>query len=99
MTAMILAGCRSDSLLGYLKALGILRLVTTQADSSARGSWQGAVFVLDTHRTKEELAAFFVQAYAPTPVANPWNSGAGFDGKLDTAGETMRRVTETKDAR
>lgn len=96
MTVVQLAGCRSDSLLGYLKALGILRLVSTQADPGARGSWHDAVFVLDTHLTEEELAAFFVQTYAPTPVANPWNSGAGFDGKADTASETMRRVAETK---
>src|SRR6185312_15508029 len=34
MTETSLAACRSESLLGYLKALGVLRLLATQVDAS-----------------------------------------------------------------
>ncbi len=92
---MRLLGCRNDSLLGYLKALGVLRVLAAQCESKARGSWEGAIFALDTQLPQEAVAAFFVESYAPSPVLNPWNSGAGFDGKADTASETLRRVART----
>lgn len=95
MTVLRLAGCRSESLLGYLKALGILRLFAAQADAAARGSWDGAVFVIDTLQTEDAMERFFLDAYIPTPILNPWNSGAGFDGKDDMAARTMRRVAQT----
>lgn len=97
MTA--LPGCRSESLLGYLKALGVLRLIGLQADQSARGSWDGAAFELHSILSEDAIARFFLESYAPTPILNPWNSGAGFDGKNDAAAETLRRVAQTIAAR
>jgi CRISPR-associated protein Csx17 len=94
-----LAGCRSDSLLGYLKALGVLRLIAAQADAKARGSWARGVFVLETDLTENGIGSFFLNTYVPTPILNPWNSGAGFDGRADTAGNTLRRISETKGQR
>ncbi len=96
MKAIRLAGCRSGSLLGYLKALGVLRLVASQADSGARGLWDGPVFALVTMLSSDAMEAFLLDVYLPTPVINPWNSGAGFDGKADTAGQTMTRVLQTQ---
>lgn len=99
MPVVRLAGCRSDSLLGYLKALGILRVVATQIDSAARGAWDGATFSLDTSLPDDALDRFFLGSYSPTPVLNPWNSGAGFDGKSDTAENTLRRAAQTQNSR
>jgi CRISPR-associated protein Csx17 len=97
----MLIGVRSDSLLGYLKAIGILRLVAEQADGDATGSWDDATFVLQTRLSREELDAFFLGAYRPTPVFNPWNGGAGFDVKsrTQTAGKVLDAVAATSEAR
>ena len=73
-----LDGCAPAPLAHYLKALGILRLVSEQADSDARGWWQGVHFMLATKLTEEELEAFFLYDYQPTPLVSPWNKGAGF---------------------
>lgn len=71
-------GARSDALLGYLKALGLLRIVAEQADELARGQWDHGVFVLHTSLTGEELEEFLLQRWEPAPAVSPWNGGSGF---------------------
>lgn len=74
-----LGGCTPVPLAYYLKALGILRLVTEQADPAARGLWaRDDVFVLQTRLAREELEAFFRERYAPTPIVGPWGARSGF---------------------
>ena len=73
-----LDGCRPRPLAHYLKALGILRLVAEQKDRTARGWWQDDVFYLATKMDRDDLAAFFLEEYAPTPMVAPWNGGSGF---------------------
>ena len=73
-----LDGCAPAPLAHYLKALGILRLVSEQADRDTRGWWQGVHFMLATKLTEEDLEAFFLHDYQPTPLVSPWNKGAGF---------------------
>jgi len=73
-----LNGCAPAPLAHYLKALAILRLVAEQADSQARGWWEGDRFRLATKLSQEELEAFFLTRYAPTPMVAPWNGGTGF---------------------
>lgn len=83
---LILDGCRPTPLASYLKALGILRLVAEQADSTARGFWQSERFHLKTVLDRDSLCRFFLNDYAPTPIIAPWNGRAGFlEG--DSAGE------------
>ena len=77
-TLIKLTGCAPTPLAAYLKALGILRLVSEQADPTARGFWQNESFVLSTVLSEEELAEFFLCQYAPTPIVDPWNGGSGF---------------------
>jgi CRISPR-associated protein Csx17 len=74
----ILKGCSPAPLANYLKALGILRLVGEQADAQARGWWDGERFCLLTKLSNEELGAFFLEKYEPTPLVAPWNGGSGF---------------------
>lgn len=81
MNELLLRGCTTDSLLGYLKALGILRIIGTQLDREVRGLWRNESFVLRTVVDRSSLEQFFNERYAPTPVLNPWNKSAGFDGK------------------
>lgn len=73
-----LAGCRPEPLGSYLKALGTLRVVGEQADSSARGRWAGDGFVLETALDEESLHAFLLDQYQPMPVVSPWNKSSGF---------------------
>ncbi|BFU93804.1 MAG: hypothetical protein NTNFB02_05260 [Nitrospira sp.] len=78
-----LPGCTPTPLASYLKALAVLRLVAEAGadgggDSEATGFWREDVFVLRTRLTNEELRAFFLEWYRPTPLLSPWNGRAGF---------------------
>jgi CRISPR-associated protein Csx17 len=73
-----LGGCAPAPLAHYLKAVGILRLIGEQADSTARGWWKGNVFLLISKLDKSELLEFFLEHYAPTPLFNPWGARSGF---------------------
>ena len=73
-----LNGCSPTPLAHYLKALGILRLVTEQADPEARGWWEGEHFLFASNLDEDGLVAFFLNNYAPTSLASPWNKGSGF---------------------
>lgn len=73
-----LDGCAPTPLAHYLKALGVLRLVSEQADPEARGWWEGERFLLATHLDEDELFRFFLERYEPTPLVAPWNKGSGF---------------------
>jgi CRISPR-associated protein Csx17 len=86
MTIHLLAGCQPTPLAGYLKALGVLRLVSEQRDPHARGRWTPAGFELTTSLTEDELIDFFVRDYAPTPIVAPWNGGSGYYAKDNQEG-------------
>ncbi len=78
MTEVHLFGCRPDLLAGYLKALGVLRLVAEQEDPEALGWWAEDHFVLRSALSEEGLVEFFAQRYGPTPIIAPWNKNSGF---------------------
>jgi CRISPR-associated protein Csx17 len=82
MPVVPMPGCRNDSLLGYLKALGVLRLLSTQSGKRIQGRWEDTSFALDSPISADEILSFFITSYAPTPILNPWNSGAGLMEKL-----------------
>jgi CRISPR-associated protein Csx17 len=75
-----LRGCRPRPLGSYLKALGVLRVVTEQADPAARGCWQDEHFVLYTRLDRSALETFFAEQWAPSPFMSPWNKGSGLLG-------------------
>lgn len=84
MPDLVLEGCRPVPLAHYLKALGVLRIVSEQCDPGARGHWQRDRFVLRTKLEKEALERFFLEEYRPTPIVAPWNGGSGFYPKDNT---------------
>jgi CRISPR-associated protein Csx17 len=71
-----LAGCRPTPLASYLKALGVLRVVSEQSDPTAAGFWRDERFHLQTRLDKNSLRHFLLQEYAPTPIIAPWNGEA-----------------------
>jgi CRISPR-associated protein Csx17 len=93
-----LGGCGPTPLAFYLKALGVFRLVSEQADPSVRGFWRNEVFVLSTTLTEEQLTDFFLKRYAPTPLIDPWNGGSGFL-KNDKAAGFLRQFEQSPSPR
>jgi len=81
-----LDGCTPTPLANYLKALGVLRLISSPetnvkgkaADPTARGWWANERFHLKTHLDRDALLRFFLEDYAPSPIIAPWNGRAGF---------------------
>ena len=85
-------GCTPTPLASYLKALGILRLISSDAnhvsgraaDSRARGWWENERFRLSTTLDHDSLRGFFLHQYAPSPIIAPWNGRAGFlEGEVE----------------
>ncbi|MBI1366039.1 MAG: type I-U CRISPR-associated protein Csx17 [Alphaproteobacteria bacterium] len=83
---LCLGGCKPTPLASYLKALGILHLVAEQADPNAKGWWRAERFWIRTKLTLEQLIAFFLDEYAPSPIIAPWNGGSGFYKKDNQTG-------------
>jgi CRISPR-associated protein Csx17 len=81
-----LTGCSPSPLAHYLKALGILRLVSEQVDSDSRGWWRHDAFFLATLLDRDQLENFFLKTYSPTPMISPWNGGSGFYPKDNKSG-------------
>ena len=86
---LTLDGCAPTPLASYLKALGVLRLLSSgasnvmgePADAGVRGWWEGERFHLRTTLGREGVRDFFLHRYAPSPVIAPWNGGSGFYAK------------------
>src|SRR5262245_26080771 len=81
MNTLILTGCAPVPLAHYLKALGIVRVVSEQLDANATAVWKHDQMELHTDSGEDALAKFFSQRYRPTPVIAPWNGGSGFFSK------------------
>ena len=77
MNEIILAGCTPTPLANYLKALGVLRLLSAHHPET-RMAWQNEAMTLHTTLDRAELEHFFLHDYKPTPVMAPWNGGSGF---------------------
>lgn len=91
-----LNGCAPTPLAHYLKALGILRLVSEQPDPEARGWWEGERFLLATHLDEDELLDFFLEEYEPTPLFNPWGARSGyFPGSSESSARKVLEAIET----
>ena len=89
--SLTLDGCAPTPLASWLKALGILRLISCDAnhvggcaaDSQARGRWDNERFHVTTRMNRDALCRFFLEDYAPSPIIAPWNGGSGFYSKKD----------------
>ena len=73
-----LPGCAPIPLAHYLKALGVLRLVSEQVDEHAQGWWKSDTFWLRSTLDREGLVDFFLEHYEPTPIVGPWGARSGF---------------------
>ena len=80
MPELTLTGCAPIPLAHYLKALGVIRLMTESedGDASATAHWKCDQLVLTSRFDQHGLINFFLHDYCPTPVINPWNGDGGF---------------------
>lgn len=92
-----LSGCTAAPFGAYLKALGVLRLVSKQADCEARGWWDQDTFLIESALGEDELTQFFLERYVPTPIVAPWNGGSGFYPKDNQEG--LIAISESSDVR
>ena len=84
--SITLEGCAPTPLASYLKALGVLRLISSDtnhvdgkaADPKARGWWEDERFHIRSVLDQAALCRFFLDDYAPSPIIAPWNGGSGF---------------------
>ncbi|HNQ87697.1 MAG TPA: type I-U CRISPR-associated protein Csx17 [Verrucomicrobiota bacterium] len=96
-----LPGCAPTPLAHYLKALGVLRLLSEQLPPDLprpRGAWQGETFVLCSTLDRASLERFFLHEYRPTPILAPWNGGSGFyfqEGKTNQRDPLTGRKIKT----
>jgi CRISPR-associated protein Csx17 len=100
MPKLRLQGCTPEPLMGYLKALGVLRVLAqdnTNGDPQVRGAWHKGIFLLETRLDKEGLIRFFLEHYHPTPIIAPWAGGSGFFGSDNR--EAVDAIAKTKVSR
>ena len=95
---IVLGGCSPEPMSGYLKALGVLRILSEQADSETRGWWQDEVFHIKTRMGQDNLVQFFLDRYVPTPVTAPWNGGSGYWDKT-AANRALVALSSTSNPR
>ncbi|MCY3845589.1 MAG: type I-U CRISPR-associated protein Csx17 [Acidobacteria bacterium] len=109
---LALRGCAPTPLASFLKALGVLRLVSSPvnhvsgeaADPHARGWWENECFNLRTTLGRDALLRFFLHDYAPSPIIAPWNGRAGFlEGdageESSRGGALLMRAVENSECR
>lgn len=103
MSELRLEGCTAEPLAGYLKSIGLLRIIAAQADPGVRARWSGDTFVVDTTMSLADLIDFVVTRYVPTPIITPWNGGSGFGRddatKSKTAFEAVAMLRASRDPR
>lgn len=100
MDPLPLRGCSPIPLAHYLKALGVLRLISgneQHGDSQAAGCWERDAFVLHSKFDREGLIGFFLRHYSPTPILAPWNGGSGFHRKDNT--EAITAIDKSRSER
>ncbi len=92
-----LDGTSENSMIHYLKALGILKILNEQVDADATGMWIDKRFVINSDVVGEEsLVDFFADSYTPTPIVSPWNRGSGF---YNTGRGNLQKIKNTTEPR
>src|SRR6266536_3425235 len=77
---IVLTGCRTEPLGGYLQGLGVRRDVARLADPDAMAHWQAGRMVLTTRLGADELVEVLRVLFEPLPIVSPWNAASGFAG-------------------
>ncbi len=96
---IVLKGCTPEPLMNYLKALGVLRLVSEQVDPGTRGFWRNDEFMLKSCLDFKSMLEFFMTRYEPTPIFSPWNGDGGFLTEGGSAYDAIEKIRSLKTGR
>jgi CRISPR-associated protein Csx17 len=97
---ILLPGCTPEPLMNYLKALGLLRIITQQVVSAnVRASWKNGVFALTCDLSADELIPKFCHQYSPTPILSPWNGEGGFLADSGATFDSIATIEKEPSAR
>ena len=101
MNPIVLTGCTPEPLMSYLKAIGVLRLVSEQVDPAARGCSRDGVFVFMSSLDNHRLIRFLEEEYRPTPIVAPWGARSGFfaGSPEKTAREALKSIVDNNSER
>ena len=81
MPELRLEGLAEPVLANYLAALGVFRALAEQADPEATLRFESTgVPILETRLEPDAWVRWVLDEWQPSPIASPWNSGAGFYG-------------------
>lgn len=97
--SLLLPGCTPEPLMNYLKALGVFRIVSQQADPNCRAAWKDGRFVLSTTLNRDDLLTFFTTRYHPSPHFSPWNGDGGFLTETGSSFDTIEAIRTSTDPR
>lgn len=62
---LILDGCKANHPLSYLKAIGIMKIISLQVDPEVRGHFEEGNFILQINLNKAQLIDFFLYKFVP----------------------------------
>ncbi len=102
MHQLELPGLHPRPLASYLAALGLFKVIATQADPTVRASWAGDMFRLSAAIDQEMIQQFLLDSYSPTPLIAPWNGknqGGFAPGDNGRASKQISRIADSKDPR
>ena len=94
-----LYGCQTEPLSSYLKALGILKIISDQKDENLMCRWENNYLVIKTECDQNELIRFFSEEYRPSPILSPWNGGSGFYPNDSEVKENIKKISDLRDKR
>ena len=105
-----LAGCGVHTMMHYLKALGILKILSEQKYKGIQSKWKNSKFYISAEEniSKNDLVSFFQNQYVPTPMVTPWNRRSGFfegnkkEGKNsgnDKSRDNLKEIESSNDPR
>ena len=97
MSTTNLKGLRSQPLSSYLAAVGLLRVLSEQRDSSITGCWNIDAFQVDGIDS-EEIVEFLINDFVPSPVFSPWNKEGDPSQNKRTA-EQLRELRNSGEER
>lgn len=75
---IVLSGCSSETILNYLKSLGVFKVISEQLDNNAMMYWKQGMLNLISKKTKDEVIEFMFNDYVPLPIVVPWSHGDFF---------------------
>jgi CRISPR-associated protein Csx17 len=91
MPEIILTGCAPVPLAHYLKALGVLSVLTKHSHRPVSCAWRQGVFQVESDFSESSIVDFFLHDYIPSPIVVPWSGNDFFVVKRDAKSSVFEK--------